>query len=202
MKLVLLGFMTILLICCVVVWPTYSKVRAHFHNRVTSTMTSSLAASVGNRIEHGGMNGDQLALREADFDVNTEERFGHAGWEVTSTGIAIFGVRIQVTDRGLTITAPGPAIFIGSVEIDQGRITLESPSTPKIEVTQLYGQQAIASVIERGLNDALKSHGLAPVSVDLATGVMTISVRRLHGKPLATAATASPTAALSVAWAA
>lgn len=193
------GTAGLLIVCIACVWLGYSRVRPHLHNRINTAMATSLTDSVSARIEHGGLSGDLLQLRERDLDVNTEERFGEWGWEVSTDGTAVYGVQTRILDDGLVLGFPGFEIS-GQPVVEQGRIELRTSASQSARTSLLLSERDVEQVIERGVNNALASYGLAAVAIDLAPGTMTIRVRRLDGQPLPTAVMVSATAVTSATW--
>ncbi len=150
-------------------------------DNVSAAMAGALSGYVSRRIESraraaGGIgNVEELVLRSSDLNVNTTQIPGEVGIQTGTDGTHVYGVETRIGPGGITLFLPG-ATYSGLPVLVDGRIVLIQVEDSGDMIELFFPDEAFAEAFEEGINDALRDHGLTPVSLMLGSGVMTIQV--------------------------
>jgi hypothetical protein len=148
---------------------------------VSDEMAVVLSEYVSRRIDasaraEGGLDAvDEVVFRPVDLNVNNLLAPGQAGIETGPEGTVIYGVETRISPTGVTLVLPG-ATFTAMPVVANGRIELTGIEAGENPMGFIFSAEAFEQAIEGGFDDAFRRHGLTPVSLALATGVMTVRV--------------------------
>src|SRR5215204_6450464 len=150
-------------------------------DNVSAEMTAALSGDVSRRIEAsaraaGGIGEvDEVVLRASDLNVNTSQIPGEVGIETSPDGTHVYGVETQISSEGITLLFPGVTYSAVPILVD-GRIELTQIEDSGNLLGFMFPDESFEEVIEAGIDDALRDHGLTPVSLMLRSGSMAIQV--------------------------
>lgn len=148
---------------------------------VSDEMAVVLSDHVSRRIEASARAGegmraiDEVAFRPVDLNVNNLLAPGQAGIETGSEGTVIYGVETRIDPTGVTLVLPG-ATYTAMPIVANGRIELTGIRAGENPLGFIFSPESFEQAIEGGFHDAFRGHGLTPVSIELASGVMTVRV--------------------------
>ncbi len=185
MRRVVIGIMAVLMLGCVGLVgigyfygiPLLRNVVEAGHDNVVEVMEDSLYQSSLEAIAGGDEGSKAVRIRERDLTVNNTAVAGEAGWETGTSGTVVYGFDLRVTPDGLSLGIGEEALFSGVPVIEAGR--LELTDVRVIDTPSFMGfltADEFERVIEGGLNDAFAAHDLAPTSLSLRDGEMTVNV--------------------------
>ena len=135
-----------------------------------------IAAIVSAEVAGNSTSGGLMRIYEPDLDINNEIRPFEAGIMTGNDGTSIYGFQTQITPDGLVIDTPGSSFMHVETRasVRNGRVELQNEDSWRSFLSITGFGKGIVSGIENGINDALESRGLKPVSVTLNDGFLTI----------------------------
>jgi hypothetical protein len=175
------------------------RVQHHLGDSLTTAMSRELTTSVFEGIETNGITNGRVVIHPSDLDVNTEDRPGEAGFEVTDDGSIVYGGEMAIDESGITLSFMN-ATYSGSPVIEDGGLVLTAVQSTSGAFDLFYDDDAFEATVEQGINDALAARNLIPVAVTLAPGAMWIEVRTNDGGFVADVPPASPTSVTTARW--
>ena len=117
-----------------------------------------------------------MRIYEPDLDINNEFHPTEAGIMAGNDGTSIYGFQTQITPDGIVIDTPGSSFMHVETKptVKNGRIELENDQSWR-DFMRISGfGKGVISGIENGLNLALETRGLKPVSVTMSEDFLTI----------------------------
>jgi hypothetical protein len=131
-----------------------------------------ITAKVSRAIMGNPVTGGVIVIEERDLDINS------AGISPHASGATIYGMQTEITPDGIEIGSPKARHdqqYSAQPVIANGRVELKDDDRSWID--PFYGssdRRGVINGLENGVNQALDSKGLRPVSLSLSDGSLSI----------------------------
>jgi hypothetical protein len=117
----------------------------------------------------------QLVLTEDDLDINNALSLdGSCGFTLSNDGTQIYGVTTEITPAGITFDCASINTYSAVPVVEDGRVELTEIESANSLMKFIFSKDSLGKGFEQGVNSALETKGLTPISITLANGTMTI----------------------------
>ncbi|HEY7031283.1 MAG TPA: hypothetical protein VH482_08160 [Thermomicrobiales bacterium] len=138
-------------------------------------MADAVATSVSHAITTQSPLDGQLVLTPTDIDVNNTVATapGRCGFNVNNVATTIYGVETEISPSGLSIFCI--VTYSAVPVVTDGRIDLTQVTVSANAARFVFPKERFEEGVEEGINRALTTAGLTPISLSLADDSLTIA---------------------------